>query len=494
MAARSDGEVIHIEDGLAGKSLPQVMRAAHADWSWGAVAKLIDGRRVTINGNLCMDAGRRLKAGEVVKVLTYAAAEPPKESDVRVRYLDAHIVVVEKPAGMTTLRHPEERDWPRRRKQLQPTLDEVLPAIVEKKSGRGSKSGRASQGQKGPPRRLRPVHRLDRETSGLMVFARTIQAESALGKQFRAHSLQRHYIAVCHGKARATTYETHLVEDRGDGRRGGTHFPNQGKRAVTHVKPLERLGEYTAIQCRLETGRTHQIRIHLAEAGHPICGDKVYRGPFPGTPIADESGASRVALHAADLAFVHPITGEVLRFNMPIPFDMVDLIDRLRGRPGRPPEIEAEPFEPPLLPEFLVGGNSDDEAEPAEEEDEPDQRPRSRRGQTFAGKPQSGKPQSDKPPRGKAQPVSSDDGDEPQPAKPAGRRPTGGKLAWAGKKQERRGAAKDAAGKTDSRKGRRGAARGEAAPPRKLGKAAARKAMAGQRGGVGKAAAKRKRK
>lgn len=364
MATRSDGEIIHVGDELAGKSLPQVLRAAHADWSWGAVAKLIDGRRVTINGNLCLDAGRRLKAGEVVKVLAFAAAAPPKEGDVRIRFIDAHIVVVEKPAGMTTLRHPEERDWPRRRKQLQPTLDEVLPAIVEKRAGRGSKQGRGAQGKKGPPRRLRPVHRLDRETSGLMVFARTIQAESALGKQFRAHALRRHYIAVCLGKVSATTYDTRLVDDRGDGRRGGTTYPNQGKRAVTHVKPLERLGGYTVVQCLLETGRTHQIRIHLAEAGHPICGDKVYRGPFPGTPIADESGAARVALHAADLAFVHPITGEVMEFNMPVPFDMIELIDRLRGRPGRPPTVEAEPFVPTLSPEFVVG----DQAEGADDE------------------------------------------------------------------------------------------------------------------------------
>lgn len=442
MATRPDGEIIHVGDELAGKSLPQVLRAAHADWSWGAVAKLIDGRRVTINGNLCLDAGRRLKSGEVVKVLAFAAAAPPREDDVRIRFIDAHIVVVEKPAGMTTLRHPEERDWPRRRKQLQPTLDEVLPAIVEKRSGRGSKQGRGAQGKKGPPRRLRPVHRLDRETSGLMVFARTIQAESALGKQFRAHALRRHYIAVCLGKVNTTTYDTRLVDDRGDGRRGGTTHPNQGKRAVTHVKPLERLGGYTVVQCLLETGRTHQIRIHLAEAGHPICGDKVYRGPFPGTPISDESGASRVALHAADLAFVHPITGEVMEFNMPIPFDMVELIDRLRGRPGRPPTVEAEPFVPALSPEFVVGEQNDEADNEGAEEDSDRPRKTGRRGPMGnrgteleeAGERRRGARDGQRPPRR------------------GERRTTGG---GPGKSRERTVEGEP------SRRGRRGAARGE---------------------------------
>ncbi len=260
---------------------------------------------------------------------------------MKIRYLDRHIVILEKPPGMTTLRHPEERDWPQRRKQLQPTLDEVLPALVEKLAARREAPA------KGVPRRLRAVHRLDRETSGLMVFARTIAAESALGKQFRAHELDRHYIGVCVGDYAGGTLESNLVEDRGDGRRGSTRFPDQGKRAVTHVTPLERLPGYTVVQCRLETGRTHQIRIHLSEAGHPLCGDRVYRGPFPParetpTGIPDKSGAPRVALHAADLGLTHPISGERLRFGMPLPRDLVELIDRLRGRPAPPPRLNID--------------------------------------------------------------------------------------------------------------------------------------------------------
>lgn len=314
------------------------------DWlpekSWSDVRKLLRGRRIIVSGNLCLDEGRRLKADEVVKVLAQPAAAPPREADVRVRYIDAHLVVVEKPAGMTTLRHPEERQWPKRRKQLQPTLDELLPRIlarreVEKPRRAHAEKSSRHEKSKSPkhqaPRRLRAVHRIDRETSGLMVFARTVDAERLLGLQFRAHSLHRKYLAIALGDVPAQTIESNLIDDRGDGRRGETTNRKLGKHAVTHVNPVERLGEYTLIECRLETGRTHQIRIHLSERGHPLCGDKVYRGPFPGKPIPDLSGASRMALHAAELGFEHPITGESLKFSMPLPADMALLVGRLRG-------------------------------------------------------------------------------------------------------------------------------------------------------------------
>ena len=220
---------------------------------------------------------------------------------------------------MTTLRHPEERNWPKRRKQLQPTLDEMLPRVIEKKERGARRTAQPARGGKypakkrpavrpGATRRLRAVHRIDRETSGLMIFARTVDAERLLGTQFRDHSLHRVYLAVALGDVKQQTFESNLVPDRGDGRRGSTQNSKLGKRAVTHVKPVERLKGYTVVECQLETGRTHQIRIHLSEAGHPLCGDKVYRGPFPGKPIPDESGAGRLALHAAEIGFEHPIT------------------------------------------------------------------------------------------------------------------------------------------------------------------------------------------
>ena len=268
----------------------------------------------------------------------------PREEDVRIRYLDRHLVVVEKPAGMTTLRHPEERNWPKRRKQLQPTLDEMLPRVIEKKERSARRPAKPARGSKshakkrievrpGPTRHLRAVHRIDRETSGLMIFARTVDSGAPAGDAVRDHSLHRVYLAVALGDVAEQTFESPAsFLSRGDGRRGSTPNSKLGKRAVTHVKPIERLKGYTVVECQLETGRTHQIRIHLSEAGHPLCGDEVYHGSFPGKPIPDESGEVRLALHAAEIGFEHPITHEQLKFVMPLPADMTTLIDRLRGR------------------------------------------------------------------------------------------------------------------------------------------------------------------
>jgi 23S rRNA pseudouridine1911/1915/1917 synthase len=107
-------------------------------------------------------------------------------------------------------------------------------------------------------------------------------------------------------------------------------LPNVGKTAITHVRPIERLGEYTLIECRLETGRTHQIRIHLAENGHPLCGEKVYAQPLFRAGRTDQSGAPRLALCAVELGFVHPVTGESMHFEMPLAPDLAELVERLR--------------------------------------------------------------------------------------------------------------------------------------------------------------------
>jgi 23S rRNA pseudouridine1911/1915/1917 synthase len=184
---------------------------------------------------------------------------------------------------------------------------------------------------------LRVVHRLDRDTSGLIVFARTVEAGRHLVQMFRKHDLERVYWAVAHGRVRAQTIESYLVRDRGDGLRGSTRLAGVGKRAVTHLRPIEYLNGYTLVECRIETGRTHQIRIHLAEAGHIVCGEKVYRRRLHGPPLEDQSGAERQALHAARLALKHPVTGASLEFEMSLPPDMVRLLARLRrGRAGSP--------------------------------------------------------------------------------------------------------------------------------------------------------------
>ena len=116
-----------------------------------------------------------------------------------------------------------------------------------------------------------------------------------------------------------------------DGRRGSSPEPGQGQRAVTHVRVVEELGDYTLVECRLETGRTHQVRIHLGERGTPICGERVYDRPLHGAPLPDTSGATRLCLHAATLAIGHPATGKRLRWKAPLPADFEKILRRLRG-------------------------------------------------------------------------------------------------------------------------------------------------------------------
>src|SRR5262249_2163122 len=184
-----------------------------------------------------------------------------------VRFADTHVVVVDKPPGLTTMRHSHEAAefGTRGGRYLPATLADILPRLLG-----GSK--------------VRAVHRLDKETSGLVVFARTIAAERQLGQQFRAHSVARRYLAIVRGPARAQRIESLLVGDRGDGRRGSSHGAGEGQRAVTHVRVMEELGDYTLVECRLETGRTHQVRIHLGEAGTPICGDPRHHRPLARRP------------------------------------------------------------------------------------------------------------------------------------------------------------------------------------------------------------------
>jgi 23S rRNA pseudouridine1911/1915/1917 synthase len=237
-----------------------------------------------------------------------------------IRYADKHIVIVDKPAGLTTMRHPEEAAefGPRGRRFLPPTLADLLPNLL-------------AQRRPNERTKVRAVHRLDKDTSGLVVFARTVEAERHLGQQFRAHTIERAYRALVRGQAKSARIESWLVRDRGDGRRGSLDTPGQGQRAVSHVRVLEELGEYTLVECRLETGRTHQVRIHLGEAGTPLCGERIYDRPLHGKPLPDGSGMKRVALHASVLGFEHPATGERMRWTSNLPKDMAALIERLRS-------------------------------------------------------------------------------------------------------------------------------------------------------------------
>jgi 23S rRNA pseudouridine1911/1915/1917 synthase len=167
-----------------------------------------------------------------------------------------------------------------------------------------------------------------------VVFARTIPAERHLGQQFRVHSIERVYVALVRGKAKEGRIESWLIGDRGDGRRGSGP-KSEGQRAVTNVRVVEDLGEYTLIECRLETGRTHQVRIHLGEAGTPLCGERIYDRPLHGRPLPDGSGAKRILLHAYGLAIDHPTTGARMEWTVDPPRDFEAVLTRLRRQePG----------------------------------------------------------------------------------------------------------------------------------------------------------------
>jgi 23S rRNA pseudouridine1911/1915/1917 synthase len=269
------------------------------------------------------------------------SSHPPAEPElpaiarsIEIVHIDKHILVVAKPAGLTTVRHADEvRAFGRRAQRfLPPTLVDLLPRVVpELRQGR-----------------IRAVHRLDKETSGLIVLARTDMAESALGKQFRAHQVERTYLALVRGQAKDERIESHLVADRGDGRRGSIP-PGEprasatgGQRAVTHVRVVELLGDFTLVECRLETGRTHQVRIHLGERGVPLCGEQIYDRPLHGRPLPDASGAHRPMLHAATLSLLHPATGKRMAWRIEMPKDMGALLKKLRGRGGKTASRQAD--------------------------------------------------------------------------------------------------------------------------------------------------------
>jgi 23S rRNA pseudouridine1911/1915/1917 synthase len=279
---------------------------------WSRARTLVETGRVQIDGEFVFDPAVRVPTGAHVEVRPHArrrrsATLPPE----RLLLVDSHVVVVDKPAGLLTCPYDQERDT---------LIDRTAAALAQFAPPRG----RAREP-------LYIVQRLDVDTTGVMVFARTREARKTLEAQLRKHDVLRRYLALTHGCPSTTTIRTHLVPDRGDGRRGSwrgsARPPREAKLAVTHVRVEERLRGAALVACEIETGRQHQVRIHLAEAGHPLVGETVYARGYRGRRIV----APRPMLHAAMLGFRHPAHGRLVRFEAPVPPEFVDLLDRLRG-------------------------------------------------------------------------------------------------------------------------------------------------------------------
>jgi 23S rRNA pseudouridine1911/1915/1917 synthase len=305
---------IVVSEAQRGSTLAAIVRELMEGLSWSKARALVESGRVQVGGELHFDPSERLDAGSVVVVdPTGRRRRAPTLEPERLVHVDHDVVVVRKPAGLVTVPFDDHDD----RDTL---IERTRQALRE--SGDDQDSDR-----------LGVVQRLDKDTTGLLVFARTRAGRKGLEAQFRAHTIERRYIAIVQGRAEAAVHESYLVADRGDGLRGswrGRNPPKTAKRAVTKVRVEQRLrgphGEATLISCRIETGRQHQIRIHLSEAGHPLIGETVYART---APMAERLGAARPMLHAASLGFRHPVNDRPLRFEDPAPDDFRAVLKRL---------------------------------------------------------------------------------------------------------------------------------------------------------------------
>jgi 23S rRNA pseudouridine1911/1915/1917 synthase len=285
--------------------------------AWSRARRLCVEGRVTVDGERCVDPAARPLPGSVVVV----DASAPKLlkgplPEGAIVYCDRDVVIVDKPAGLLSVADDTgNRD----------TAADCTRTLLRRHGGYGEDAA------------LGVVHRLDRDTSGLMVFTRTALAKRVLAEQFRAHSIERVYQAIAHGIVGAVRVESRIVPDRGDGirgsqghfRRGAGSAPGDAKHSVTEIRPVAALAGATLVECRLETGRQHQIRIHLSELGHPLVGERVYVRDYR-SPVIE---APRPMLHARTLGFLHPRTGRRLRFEREAPDDFLAILGTLQRHP-----------------------------------------------------------------------------------------------------------------------------------------------------------------
>jgi 23S rRNA pseudouridine1911/1915/1917 synthase len=299
--------VMTIPAELGGLRLDQALARLFPEHSRSRLQAWLKDGRIRLDGEL---AGSRQKVsgGERVELDVAQppeiAAEQPEDIPLRVVFEDAHLLVIDKPAGLVV--HPGSGNW----------SGTLLNALLH----------HAPQVAEVP--RAGIVHRLDKDTSGLLVVAKTLTAQTDLVRQLQARTVRRHYWALAQGRVQAGGMADAPI-GRHPTQRTKMAVVGNGRPAVTHYKVVERFARATLLECRLETGRTHQIRVHMAHIGHPLVGDPVYAARRVADPAW--AGFERQALHAFRLGLIHPATGEAMEWEIPMAEDLDALLQRLRA-------------------------------------------------------------------------------------------------------------------------------------------------------------------
>jgi 23S rRNA pseudouridine1911/1915/1917 synthase len=319
----------HILGGMGGiQTIDVRLDAAHAGWrldralasavptlSRERLKTLIRTGAVQLAGKPVRDPATKVRGEEALCV---AVPEPEpahneaQDIPLNVVFEDEHLLVVDKPAGLVV--HPAAGNF-----------DGTLVNALLHHCG-GSLSGIGGVARPGI------VHRIDKDTSGLLVVAKTDVAHEGLARQFAAHSVDRRYLAIVTGVPRTSAgiIDAALARSTVNRKKIAITAANRGKRAVTHWRRITVLDDAALVECRLETGRTHQVRVHMASIGHPLVGDPVYgRSGRTHGKLLKELGFQRQALHAAELGFTHPVTKRRLSFSSPVPPDMQELFNGL---------------------------------------------------------------------------------------------------------------------------------------------------------------------
>jgi 23S rRNA pseudouridine1911/1915/1917 synthase len=299
----------------AGWRLDRALADALPTVSRERLKALIRGGAVEADAKAVRDPATKVGGSEAFRIAVpepEAAHNQAQDIPLTIVFEDEHLLVVDKPAGLVV--HPAAGN-----------ADGTLVNALLHHCG-DSLSGIGGVARPGI------VHRIDKDTSGLMLVAKTDVAHVGLAKQFAAHSIARRYLAIVSGVPRLSkgTIDAPLARSSADRKKIAVVEDGRGKRAVTHWTRLEVLREAALVECRLETGRTHQVRVHMTSIGHPLLGDPVYARPAKAhRALLSELGFHRQALHAAELGFTHPVTKSRLSFTSGMPSDMQELFTAL---------------------------------------------------------------------------------------------------------------------------------------------------------------------